>query len=645
MSEHTLFNLACNYAEQGLSIMWFRLDKVPGCAWSTESTRNMDQLKLWFYNFTAGSRRIGIKTGMDSKHVVVIDIDVNKRDKITGEIIDIRTVEQKKEYIKETYGELPETVSVNTPSGGQHLYYIADRPIATLKRIFPGDPIDIDSRGDGGVVIAPDEVDYITDGEFKVEIMSPLPEFLYEILSRRDPTTKNKNFEYTGNIPLIPELDKALSDAFMFLDYSDRDKWIKYGMAAKSLDSDDAKKIWMEWGQKHADFDPDYTEKTWDSFKPTDISILTILYDAKENGFIDAESETVIKQQIKGADKPRFDFKTGHDMMVPRPPLEWIVENILVENGFGMATGDAGSGKTWAILHMALSVCQGTPWLGRQVKQGAILIIDEESGDHRLSTRMQKITKALNTQENSIDLNSIHYITMQGADIRDALDVSEIENFIVENKIKLVIIDAFMEVIPGADENSVKDVIPGLMMLKQIIERAKTSVFMIHHNDKAGKGYRGSTAIKGAVDLMIEIKKAKNSDIVNFETVKVRDGEPCEFSAKMFFSDIDFRMELTTKENNIPQDAITKGEKFVLQYLQDNGMSYKMDMENTAREQGFKYSIKDICPKLVNRGYLYRVNAENERQAMYAITDKKKIQIEALLEKGYIMGNYEETQL
>jgi hypothetical protein len=168
---------------------------------------------------------------------------------------------------------------------------------------------------------------------------------------------------------------------------------------------------------------------------------------------------------------------------------------------------------------------------------------------------------------------------------------------------------------------------------------------MIHHNDKAGKGYRGSTAIKGSVDLMIEIKKAKNSDIVNFETVKVRDGEPCEFSAKMFFSDIDFRMEPTTKENNIPADAITKGEKFVLQYLQDNGMSYKIDMENTAKNQGLKYSIKDICPKLANRGYIYGVIEAGTRKAMYAITDNKKIQIEALLEKGYIMGNLEEIKL
>ncbi len=632
MGEHTLFNLACNYAEQGMSIMWFRLDKIPGCAWSTESTHNIDQLKLWFYNFTAGSRRIGIKTGLDSKGVIVIDIDVNKKDKITGMISDTRTVEEKKEYINETYGKLTETVEVFTPSGGRHLYYIADRPIATLKKIFPGDPIDIDSRGDGGVVVAPDEIDYITDGEFKIENMAPLPEFLYEILSRRDPTNKNKNFKYTGNIPLIPEFEKALTDAFLFLDYSDRDKWIKYGMAAKSLDSDDAKKIWMEWGQQHNEFDYDYTERTWQSFRPTDITILSILHDAKENGFNDIDSEAIISKQTKAPDKLRFNLKTAVDACAPRPPLEWIVENLIIKGGLCMMTGDAGSGKTFACLDMAVAICVGDDWMERKTVKGAVLIIDEESGDHRLGTRLTKTIKGHNADD-SIEL---YYITMQNADIRDALDISEIEKIIVEKNIKFVLIDAFMEVIPGADENSVKDVLPGLMQLKQIIEKTKTTIMLIHHNEKSDKGYRGSTAIKGSVDFMIETKKAENSDIIDFKTKKIRDGEPASFSAKMFFSDIDFRMELTTKEKKEKSIGLSKGEKFILNFLIENGQSFKIDIEKKSENIIKSGTFKADFLSLVNiKGYIYRVNeGGNGVKAEYNIVENKRPEIDLLMEIG-----------
>ena len=190
MSDHVLYNLACDYATQGIKLLWFRLDKTPGIAWSTEASSNVEKLKEWFYHLEPGQRRIGIKTGQDSKGIVVIDIDVNKKDR-AGFIPDCRSVEQKKEYINETYGELSETLEVHTPSGGRHLYYISDRPIATLKKIFPGDPLDVDSRGDGGVVIAPDGKDYISDNDFIIENMAPLPEWMYDILSKRNPLTRN----------------------------------------------------------------------------------------------------------------------------------------------------------------------------------------------------------------------------------------------------------------------------------------------------------------------------------------------------------------------------------------------------------------------------------------------------------------------
>ena len=79
MSEHTLYNLACNYADQGIKLLWFKLDKTPGIAWSTESSNDRAKLHEWFYHLEPGQRRIGIKTGQDSRGVVVIDIDVNKK--------------------------------------------------------------------------------------------------------------------------------------------------------------------------------------------------------------------------------------------------------------------------------------------------------------------------------------------------------------------------------------------------------------------------------------------------------------------------------------------------------------------------------------------------------------------------------------
>jgi hypothetical protein len=642
MADHILYNLACSYADQGMALLWFRLDKTPGIAWSSESSNDKQVLKQWFYDLEPGQRRIGIKTGQDSRGVVVIDIDVNKKDKITGNIVDPRSVEEKKQYIEETYGELPDTLEVYTPSGGRHLYYIADKPVATLKKIFPGDSIDIDSRGDGGVVVAPDELDYITssDYEFDIKHMAPLPEWLYEILARRNPLNKNKT-AYTGEIPLVPEMEKAISDALMFMDYSDRDTWIKAGHSVKSLNSDEAKRIWMEWGQKHPGYDHEYTERTWNSFQPTDISIATLFYDAKEKGFEpeDTSVDTIIKEQefFTVTNKPRFLLQSMDDAIVPRPPLEWIVDGLMIKGSVCMITGDAGSGKTWTALDVAVSIALGQDWLNKAVIQGAALIIDEESGDHRLATRLTKINKGHNADKGT----PLYYFTMQGTDIRSALDTHEIEKIIIEKQIKFVVIDALMDVILGADENSVKDVMPAFAQLKQIVERTGVTFLVIHHNDKSGKGYRGSTAIKGAVDLLLEVEKM-TSDNIKLRTAKIRDAEPLDFKAKMIFSDYTFSMEtVDDKDGNVM--SLTKGEKFVLEYLMDKGISLKLDIESAGKDSGVGRSAHDAIYSLQKKGYIGRANADAVgSKASYGIVEKKKYEVELLLEKGYIMGNLED---
>jgi hypothetical protein len=648
MAEHKLYNLACGYADAGLKLLWFKLDKTPGIPWSNESSSDKAELKKWFYNVEAGQRRIGIKTGQDSRGVVVIDIDVNKKDRQTGEIADPRSVQEKLEYIAETYGALPDTLSVHTPSGGLHLYYIADRPVATLKKIFPNDPLDVDSRGDGGVVVAPDEVDYVTDSEydeFHPKHMARLPDWMYDVVARRNPLTRKKTL-YTGEIPLIPEMETAISDALMFMDCSDRDAWIKYGHAIKSLNSDDAKRLWMEWGQKHKSHNSDYAEKTWQSLAPSEIGIATLFYDAKAKGFEpeSVSADILMKEQEHRSitDKPRFIFQTSKDAMKPRPPIEWIVENFMVKAGLCMVTGDAGSGKTWTALDMGVSIAEGQPWLGRAVIQGAVLVIDEESGDHRLATRLTKILRGHNGSEST----PLYYTTMQGADIRDALDMYEIEKFITEKKIKFVIIDALMDVILGADENSVKDVMPAFAQLKQMIERTGCSVLVIHHNDKAGKGYRGSTAIKGAVDLLFEVDKAEKSDCIKIKTVKVRDAEPVDFKAKMLFGDTTFRME-TDDGPAGDKMSLTKGERFVLEYLSEHGISLKIDIEAEGKRLGFPRSAHDAIYSLQKKGYIGRANAESasKTRAEYGIVEAKKYEVDLLIDKGYVMGNLEERNL
>ena len=90
-------------------------------------------------------------------------------------------------------------------------------------------------------------------------------------------------------------------------------------------------------------------------------------------------------------------------------------------------------------------------------------------------------------------------------------DVDRFRDAILESHARLVIIDASADIMPGGDENSVQDTQPIFHCLRAIAEEAQCAIIVIHHSNRNGQ-YRGSSALKGAVDLMLMIHSEKNSD-------------------------------------------------------------------------------------------------------------------------------------
>ena len=102
----------------------------------------------------------------------------------------------------------------------------------------------------------------------------------------------------------------------------------------------------------------------------------------------------------------------------------------------------------------------------------------------------------------------------------------------MQNNFSLVIIDAFADVIPGKDENAVKEINPILIGIKKIANETNCAFIIIHHSKKGG-GYRGSTAISAAVDLLVQITSSDRSPKITFKSEKNRYGKPFQFCAEL----------------------------------------------------------------------------------------------------------------
>lgn len=141
-----LHDAALDYAARGWAVFPLKeRDKVPAVAGGFKvATTDEDEIDgAWEHR---PALNVGIATGSMSGGLIVIDLDVHEE---RGEDGTDALWEWEREH-----GELPETVSAKTGSGGVHLYYQANTPISSSVNTALG----VDVRAEGGYVVAPPSV-------------------------------------------------------------------------------------------------------------------------------------------------------------------------------------------------------------------------------------------------------------------------------------------------------------------------------------------------------------------------------------------------------------------------------------------------------------------------------------------------------
>jgi replicative DNA helicase len=168
---HPTLAAALTYADRGWHVLPIpRGRKYPRFEeWQNLATIDTDLIGVWFERWPDDG--VGIACGAVSG-IFVIDVDVND-----GKVGD-KTLRD----LEAIHGELPETYTVRTPTGGWHYYFRYDsaRPISNGKL-----GLHVDTRGDGGQVVAPPTLHPDTGTPYQVYLDVPVaeaPDWVYDIL-------------------------------------------------------------------------------------------------------------------------------------------------------------------------------------------------------------------------------------------------------------------------------------------------------------------------------------------------------------------------------------------------------------------------------------------------------------------------------
>ena len=193
-----------------------------------------------------------------------------------------------------------------------------------------------------------------------------------------------------------------------------------------------------------------------------------------------------------------------HEDILARPPKAWLIEGWLGPGDIGMLFGAPGTGKTFVALDLALDAALGQPAGGGMFAIARRLSVAYCTGEGGagLGDRLRAAAQARRLVAGDLPGLTLWTAQPQLFDAGDAGAASWVAAVqAAGDKPDIVILDTLHGATAGADENSARDMGTVLGSVRYIRDSLGCAVLLVHHANKSG-GYRGSSALHGAVDLM-----------------------------------------------------------------------------------------------------------------------------------------------
>ena len=218
----------------------------------------------------------------------------------------------------------------------------------------------------------------------------------------------------------------------------------------------------------------------------------------------------------------KFNFLSPADIE-SLPDLLWLVSGILPKPCLAVLYGEPGSFKSFVALDLGLAVARGGAWLDRETIPAKVLyIVAEGVLGFKLRLAAQKI-------RHGSDPKNVLFLAFA----IDLADVSEVEALLKQLKQDefipdCIIVDTLARVTVGADENNARDMGKAVAALDRLKNATMAAMLVIHHTRKGGDSERGSSALRGAADVMILCERTETLDglAVKLTCSKMKDDEP-----------------------------------------------------------------------------------------------------------------------
>jgi hypothetical protein len=183
------------------------------------------------------------------------------------------------------------------------------------------------------------------------------------------------------------------------------------------------------------------------------------------------------------------------DLLAGPPPGEtpFLIDELWVDGAIGPLLGAPKVGKTWLLLELALSVASGRPALDEfaVTQPGPVVVVLEESGLDAARRRLHALTTDEDSPPRMVALAANAHVRLDDEEWRRRLRA-----VVEEIQPRAVLLDPFVRLKGGIDENSQRELEPVLDFLRELRDVCGSAVIFAAHT-----GHGGGRRIRGSSDL------------------------------------------------------------------------------------------------------------------------------------------------
>ena len=180
----------------------------------------------------------------------------------------------------------------------------------------------------------------------------------------------------------------------------------------------------------------------------------------------------------------------------------WLLDGLLVQDGTSLWAAKPKTGKSVILRNLARAVASGRPFLGRATRDGPVLVVS-------LEDRASRVREHFETMGGADAIGDRIILHVGAAPERGA---EALGDAIQQHKPALAVVDTTARLVRFRDINDYAEVTRQLEPIGELARRFGCHIALSHHLGKGervddGDGVLGSTALFGAVDTLVILKR------------------------------------------------------------------------------------------------------------------------------------------